>query len=76
MKIAAKDIAMLQEYLERELVELVDITVVDKSFAVHFDFKDSEDRECTVICYDALISREPDLIKKMQLHTRTKHEKV
>lgn len=74
MKIAAKDITMLQEYLQRELVEQVDVTVVDKSFAVHFDFTDADNRECTVICYDVLIDRQPDLIKKMQLQTRTKKE--
>lgn len=74
MKIAAKDIAMLQEYLERELVEQVNVTTVDKNFAVHFDFADAENRECTVICYDVLIDRQPDLIKKMQLQTRTKKE--
>lgn len=74
MKIAASDIAMLQKYLEREDVEQVSVTTIDKNFAVHFDFVDAENRECTVICYDVLLDRQPDLIKKMQLQTRTKKE--
>jgi hypothetical protein len=74
MKIAAKDIAMLQEYLERELVEHVSVTVIDKNFAVHFDFTDADGRECTVISYDSLLNRTPDLIKKMELKTRIKKE--
>lgn len=73
MKIKAEDIKMLTEYIERELVEQIDVTIVDKSFAVHYDFVDADGRECTIICYDALIGRQPDLIKKMQLHTRVKH---
>lgn len=74
MKISATDIAMLNAYLERELVEQVQVTVVDKNFAVHFDFTDAEGRECTVIAYDKLINRKPDLIKKMELETRIKKE--
>lgn len=73
MKIKAEDIKMLTEYIERELVEQVAVTVVDKNFAVHYDFLDAEGRECTIICYDALMSKSPDLIKKMELHTRIKH---
>lgn len=74
MKIAAKDLKMLQEYVDRELVEQVNITLIDKNFAVHFDFTDADGRECTVICYDVLIDKQPDLIKKMQLQSRIKKE--
>lgn len=74
MKIAAKDIQMLHDYVDRELVEQVNVTIVDRNFAVHFDFVDAENRECTVICYDVLMNKEPDLIKKMQLHTRVRKE--
>lgn len=74
MKIAAKDLSLLQEYIDREMVEQVTVNLVDKNFAVHFDFTDAEGRECTVICYDVLIDKQPDLIKKMQLQTRLKKE--
>lgn len=76
MKIQAKDLMMVQQYVDKELVEYVTITIVDKNFAVHFDFNDAENRECTIICYDSLINKEPDLIKKMQLQTRLKKETV
>lgn len=75
MIIKADDLRQLIEYLDRELVEQVDINVISGSFSVHVDFKDQEGRECSVIMYDSMREMKPDLVKKMQLNSRLKRIK-
>lgn len=75
MIIKADDLRMLVEYLDRELVELIDINVISGSFSVHVDFKDQQSRECTVIMYDSMREMKPDLVKKMELNSRLKRIK-
>lgn len=74
MKIKTDDIRMLLEYLDRELVEEVDITEVAANFAIYCTFFDVETRECEITLYDRIRERSPDLMKKMQLKTRIKKE--
>jgi len=74
MKIKTDDLRMLMDYLEKELSEEVDITVVASNFAVYFEFTDSEERQCEITLYDAMREMRPDLTKKMQLRTRIKKE--
>lgn len=75
MIINADDLRQLIEYLDKEMVEQVDVIVISSSFSVHVDFKDQENRECTVIMYDAMRKMKPDIVKKMQLNSRLKRIK-
>jgi hypothetical protein len=72
MKVKIDDLRSLMEYVERELVEEIDIEVVNANFAMYFTFKDAENRECEVTIYDSMREMKPDLTKKMQLNTRLK----
>lgn len=75
MKIKTDDLRMLMDYLDKELVEDVDVTVVVANFAVYADFKDADNRECQITLYDAdMINKTPSLQKKMELLTRIKKE--
>jgi len=74
MRIKAEDIKMLMDYLEKELVDEVQITEVSANFAVYFEFTDLEGRQCEITLYDAMREMRPDLMKKMQLKTRLKKE--
>lgn len=74
MKIKSEDLKMLLDYLEKELVEEVEITEVAANFAVYFTFTDADNRECEITLYDAMRQMRPDLMKKMQLLTRVKKE--
>jgi len=74
MKIKIDDLKMLMDYLEKELVEEVDVTVVSANFATYFTFTDADGRECEITLYDSLRDMRPDLMKKMQLKTRLKKE--
>lgn len=66
---------MLMDYLEKELVEEVDVSIVEANFAAYVTFKDLESRECEITLYDSMREMLPDLTKKMQLHTRLKEDK-
>jgi hypothetical protein len=74
MKIKTDDLKMLLDYMEKELVEEVDITIVAANFAVYFSFTDADERECEITLYDSMRDMRPDLMKKMQLKTRLKKE--
>lgn len=74
MKLKAQDLRMVSDYADKEGVQQIQVTLVDKNFEAHFEFVDAEGRECNIICYDVFIQRVPDLIKKMQLQTRLKKE--
>ncbi|NBW20199.1 MAG: hypothetical protein EBR82_70745 [Caulobacteraceae bacterium] len=74
MKIKTDDLRMLMDYVEKELAEEVDVTVVAANFAVYFEFTDAEERKCEITIYDAMREMRPDLTKKMQLRTRLKKE--
>lgn len=74
MKVKTDDLKMLLDYLEKELVEEVEITVVEANFASYFSFTDADNRECEITLYDAMRQMKPDLMKKMQLLTRVKKE--
>jgi len=63
---------MLMEYLDKEYVEQVDLTIVESNFAAYVNFHDSEARECEITIYDSMREMKPDLTKKMQLNTRLK----
>lgn len=75
MRIKADDLRLLMDYLDKELVDDVDIIVNELGFNTQIDFKDTEGRECTVILYDSVREMKPDLVKKMQLITRLKRIK-
>lgn len=74
MKTKTDDIRMLLDYLEKELVEEVEINQVNANFATYFTFTDIEGRECEITLYDAMRQLRPDLMKKMQLISRVKKE--
>ena len=74
MRIKADDLRMLMEYVDKELVEHVDITVVATNFGVYFEFRDADDRECEIALYEENMGKPPQLTKKMQLLTRIKKE--
>lgn len=74
MKIKTDDLRMLMDYVEKELVEEIDITEVAANFAVYFTFSDADNRECEITLYEASRNMRPDLMKKMQLLTRVKKE--
>lgn len=74
MKIKTDDLRMLMDYLEKELVDEVEISEVAANFAVYFSFTDADNRECEITLYEALRDMRPDLMKKMQLLTRVKKE--
>lgn len=75
MKIKTDDLRMLMDYLEKELVEEVDVISVAANFAVYAEFKDADNRDCQITLYDAdMINKKPDLQKKMELQTRLKKE--
>jgi hypothetical protein len=72
MKIKTDDLRMLMDYMEKELVEEVDISEVASNFAIYATFSDIEGRECEITLYDSIRDMRPDLTKKMQLRTRIK----
>jgi hypothetical protein len=72
MKIKTDDLRMLMDYMEKELVEEVDISEVAANFAIYATFSDIEWRECEITLYDSIRDMRPDLTKKMQLRTRIK----
>jgi hypothetical protein len=74
MKIRTEDLKMLMDYLDKELVEEIDVTLVSANFATYFTFTDIDGRECEITLYDAMRDMRPDLMKKMQLKTRLKKE--
>lgn len=74
MKIKTDDLRMLMDYVEKELVEEVEITTVPANFAAYFTFHDADNRECEITLYDSMRDMRPDLMKKMQLKTRLKKE--
>ena len=74
MKIRTEDLKMLMDYLDKELVEEIDVTLVPANFATYFTFTDIDGRECEITLYDAMRDMRPDLMKKMQLKTRLKKE--
>lgn len=74
MRIKADDLRMLMDYIDRELVEHVDVTVVTNNFGVYFEFRDADERECEIALYEVSMGKPPQLTKKMQLHTRIKKD--
>jgi hypothetical protein len=74
MRIRTDDLRMLMDYLDKELVEEVEVRVVPANFAAYFTFSDLDGRECEITLYAAMRDMRPDLMKKMQLKTRLKKE--
>jgi hypothetical protein len=74
MRIRTEDLKMLMDYLDKELVEEIDVTLVSANFATYCTFTDLDGRECEITLYDAMRDMRPDLMKKMQLKTRLKKE--
>lgn len=74
MRVKTEDLKMLMDYLDKELVESAELTIVEANFAAYVTFKDIEGRECEITLYDSMRDMPPDLMKKMQLHTRLKKE--
>ncbi|NDC22602.1 MAG: hypothetical protein EB078_10145 [Proteobacteria bacterium] len=72
MRVKAEDLKMLMDYLEKEIVDTVDIDIGSDKFSIGFKFVDEENRECNIIIYQDIRDMKPDLIKKMALNTRIK----
>jgi hypothetical protein len=75
MKIRYDDLRQTMEYLEREEVKNLSITVGKPvSDRILFEFEDLKGRQCSIELYSEELLKYPSLTKKMELWTRLEHE--